>query len=57
MTGPKLDSPPPLLRAAGLLALLAIIVIDARADNWNPNPWLYLLGVALIVWGPVVLRR
>ena len=57
MTGPKFDSPPPLLRAAGLLAMLVIIFVDAWADRWNPNPWLYLLGIALIVWGPVVLRR
>lgn len=57
MTGPRLDSPPPLLRAAGLLALLVIIFTDAYTDGWNPNPWLYLLGVALIIWGPSVLRR
>lgn len=57
VTGPRPDSPPPLLRATGLAALVAIVVIDALVVDWDPNPWVYLVGVALIIWGPTVLKR
>lgn len=56
VTGPRADSPPPMLRAAGLAALLAIVAIDAFTD-WSPNIWVYFVGVALTVWGPSVLKR
>ncbi len=48
--------PPTLLRAAGLCALLVMIVVDAKVPDWNPDRWTYLI-VALMVWGPKVLRR
>ena len=47
--------PPVLLRVAGLVTLVASIGIDAFAPSWNPDPWVYLGAVALIVWGPNIL--
>jgi hypothetical protein len=44
------------LRGAGLVALVVIIGVDA-ATTWNPDPWVYIAGVGLIVWGPRVVRR
>lgn len=52
---PKSD-PPTLLRAAGLCALLVMILVDARVPDWNPDRWVYAV-VALMVWGPRVFKR
>jgi len=40
---------------AGLLAFIAITVVDSRDRDWNPDPWVYLAGVALLVWGPRII--
>ncbi len=47
--------PPPLLRVAGLVAFLALALVDSLDAEWNPDPWVYLGGVAVIVWGPAML--
>ena len=49
--------PPVALRLAGLVALLVIIAVDALVTSWSPEPWVYIAGIALIVWGPRVVRR
>ena len=39
---------------AGLVALVAMVTLDAYVPDFDPDPWVY--GVAaLIVWGPGML--
>lgn len=55
MTAPTSTDPPVLLRVVGLVALVAAMAIDAFAPDWDPDPWVYLGGVALVVWGPTIV--
>jgi hypothetical protein len=48
---------PTAIRWAGLLALLAVFVLDAHSSTWNPEPWTYVLGIAALVLGPAVLNK
>lgn len=52
---PPAKDPPALLRGAGLVVFLALAGVDAFAPGWDPDPWIYLAGVALIVWGPRII--
>ena len=48
---------PGAIRWAGLAALLFVFLLDAHSSTWNPEPWTYILGIAVLVLGPAVLRR
>ena len=49
--------PPPAnwLRGAGLVAFLALVAADVFDGKLDGGLWSYLVGLALIVWGPAVL--
>lgn len=51
---PPTKDPPPLLRVAGLVALVTMVTLDAYVTDFNPDPWVYGIA-ALIVWGPGML--
>lgn len=51
---PPSSDPSTWLRLAGLVALLIIVAIDAISVEWNPDPWVHLAGIGLLVWGPRV---
>ncbi len=40
---------------AGLVAFITLAIVDSLDAEWNPDPWVYLGGVAVIVWGPAML--
>jgi len=39
---------------AGLVALVAVVAIDAVSPHFDPDPWVYGIA-AVIVWGPGML--
>jgi hypothetical protein len=35
--------------------LVALAVVDATSHEWNPDPWVFAPGAALLVWGPRII--